>query len=102
MPRIALERHAYAPELNRAHIIRKGRFVASLPCPGVTTIKEARAKLFGRLAHGPSRVGFYDDTGGRSFAGRIASYAQGLAFAHGQALKLVPGGSYTFRTRLVG
>lgn len=44
--KIALERHAYAPELNRAHVIRGGRIVASLPAPGCVSIREARAKLF--------------------------------------------------------
>lgn len=46
--RIALERHAYAPELNRAHIIRKGRAVASFPAPGCQSIGAARAYCFPR------------------------------------------------------
>jgi hypothetical protein len=44
--RLALERHAYAPELNAAHIIRKGRVVAILPVPGARSIREARKALF--------------------------------------------------------
>jgi hypothetical protein len=44
--KIILERHAYAPELNKAHIVRKGAIVASLPVPGATSIREARKALF--------------------------------------------------------
>ncbi len=44
--RIILERHAYAPELNKGHIMRKGRKVASFAAPHCQTIKEARALCF--------------------------------------------------------
>lgn len=44
--RIVLERHAYAPELNRAHIWHKGRKTGELATPGARTIAEARAALF--------------------------------------------------------
>ena len=43
---IYLERHAYAPELNKAHIMRKGLPVAAIPAPGCTSIKAARAYCF--------------------------------------------------------
>lgn len=46
--KLILERHAYAPELNRAHIVRRGRIVRSLPVPGAQSIKEARKALFPR------------------------------------------------------
>lgn len=44
--RIILERHAYAPELNKAHIMRKGHKVASFAAPHCQSIKEARALCF--------------------------------------------------------
>lgn len=45
--KIALERHAYAPELNRALILnRNGDCVATLPAPGCASIRDARRALF--------------------------------------------------------
>ncbi|UTC29824.1 hypothetical protein BAJUN_01940 [Bajunvirus bajun] len=109
MPHIILERHAYAPELNRAHILRKGRVVAQRPCPGALSIKEARAMLWPRLTQGPARVAFYAShyEGARkwlerAYHGRVSSYAAALAFWRQEAAKLAPGGTATIRTRLVG
>ncbi|QCG48470.1 hypothetical protein [Aeromonas schubertii] len=39
-----LEVHRYAPELNALHLRNR----QMLPAPGITTIKEAKACLFGR------------------------------------------------------
>ncbi|WP_323064886.1 hypothetical protein [Aeromonas jandaei] len=39
-----LEVHRYAPELNKLHL----RNQQTLPAPGITTIKEAKAHLFSR------------------------------------------------------
>ncbi|MGX5836005.1 hypothetical protein ACWIJ6_17950 [Aeromonas piscicola] len=39
-----LEAHRYAPELNKLHLHNR----QTLPAPGITTIKEAKARLFGR------------------------------------------------------
>lgn len=39
-----LEVHRYAPELNKLHLRNR----QMLPAPGITTIKEAKARLFGR------------------------------------------------------
>lgn len=106
--KLILERHRYAPELNRAHILRHGKVVVEMPAPGCTSIREARAKLFPRLA-APTRVGYYqshypEPLKGleRQYAGRIASYANGLAFWRGQRAKLTPEGRATFKTRLIG
>lgn len=38
-----LEVHRYAPELNKLHLRNR----QTLPAPGITTIKEAKAHLFG-------------------------------------------------------
>ncbi|WES92787.1 hypothetical protein PY368_20320 [Aeromonas hydrophila] len=38
----ALEVHRYAPELNTLHLRNR----QTLPAPGITTIKEAKARLF--------------------------------------------------------
>lgn len=37
-----LEVHRYAPELNKLHLRNR----QTLPAPGITTIKEAKARLF--------------------------------------------------------
>lgn len=39
-----LEVHRYAPELNKLHLRNR----QTLPAPGITSIKEAKARLFGR------------------------------------------------------
>ncbi len=39
----ALEVHRYAPELNTLHLRNR----QTLPAPGITTIKEAKARMFG-------------------------------------------------------
>ncbi|MEZ6994225.1 MULTISPECIES: hypothetical protein [unclassified Aeromonas] len=43
-----LEVHCYAPELNKLHLRNR----QTLPVPGITTIKEAKAHLFGRWQSG--------------------------------------------------
>ena len=49
---IVLERHAYAPEMNTAHIYRRGVRVASLRAPGATSIRAARRTLFAQARPG--------------------------------------------------
>jgi hypothetical protein len=41
----AIEVHRYAPELNKLYLRNR----QMLPAPGITTIKEVKAHLFGRL-----------------------------------------------------
>ncbi|WP_270809198.1 hypothetical protein [Aeromonas sp. QDB08] len=43
-----LEVHRYAPELNTLHLRNR----QTLPAPGITTIKEAKARLFSRCQPG--------------------------------------------------
>ncbi|WP_234917469.1 hypothetical protein [Aeromonas caviae] len=43
-----LEVHRYAPELNKLHLRNR----QMLPAPDITTIKEAKARLFGRWLPG--------------------------------------------------
>ncbi|HHQ4663400.1 TPA: hypothetical protein ACSPZY_003865 [Aeromonas veronii] len=43
-----LEVHRYAPELNKLHLRNR----QTLPALGITTIKEAKARLFGRWLPG--------------------------------------------------
>ena len=43
-----LEVHRYAPELNKLHLRNR----QTLPAPGITTIREAKARLFGRWQPG--------------------------------------------------
>ncbi|MCX4103183.1 hypothetical protein OR620_05215 [Aeromonas hydrophila] len=44
----ALEVHRYAPELNTLHLRNR----QTLPAPGITTIKKAKARLFSRWQPG--------------------------------------------------
>lgn len=50
--KIAIEKHSYAPELNKVMILRGKRVVSSFPAAGVTTIKEARQKFFAPVQTG--------------------------------------------------
>ncbi|MEH8202695.1 hypothetical protein Q7I36_14800 [Aeromonas veronii] len=43
-----LEVHRYAPELNKLHLRNR----QTLPAPGITTIRQAKARLFGRWQPG--------------------------------------------------
>ncbi|MGN5167796.1 hypothetical protein ACTG10_21115 [Aeromonas hydrophila] len=43
-----LEVHRYAPELNKLHLRNR----QTLPAPGITSIKEAKTRLFGRWQPG--------------------------------------------------
>ena len=43
-----LEVHRYAPELNRLHLRNR----QTIPTPGITTIKEAKVRLFSRWQPG--------------------------------------------------
>lgn len=71
-----LEVHRYAPELNKLHLRNR----LTLPAPGITTIKEAKARLFGRwqprhqvtitVSH-PDYVNF-----SRLYRGRLASLTE--------------------------
>ena len=45
---IGLEVHRYAPELNKLHLRNR----QTLPAPGITTIKQAKARLFARWQPG--------------------------------------------------
>ena len=85
--KLALERHAYAPELNRAHVIRHGRTVAKLPAPGCATIREARAALFQPLQ--PRR--YVRATGERAapWSGFDRSAAAAYPLAPGVMLRIV-------------
>ncbi|WP_421276238.1 hypothetical protein [Aeromonas veronii] len=68
-----LEVHRYAPELNKLHLRNR----QTLPAPGITTIKEAKAHLFGRwlpghqvtiTVHHPDYINL-----SRLYRGRLAS-----------------------------
>ncbi|MDD9226702.1 MULTISPECIES: hypothetical protein [Aeromonas] len=68
-----LEVHRYAPELNKLHLRNR----QMLPAPGITTIKEAKACLFGRWQPGHQvtiTVSHPDYTNlSRLYRGRLAS-----------------------------
>jgi hypothetical protein len=71
-----LEVHRYAPELNKLHLRNR----QTLPAPGITTIKEAKAHLFSRwqpghqviiTVHHPDYVNI-----SRRYRGRLASLTE--------------------------
>ncbi|WP_324009139.1 hypothetical protein [Aeromonas dhakensis] len=71
-----LEVYRYAPELNKQHLRNR----QMLPVPGITTIKEAKARLFRRWQPGhqvtitvshPDYVNF-----SRLYRGRLASLSE--------------------------
>ena len=74
-----LEVHRYAPELNKLHLRNR----QTLPAPGITTIKQAKACLLGRWQPGhqvtitvshPDYVNL-----SRLYRGRLASLPEHLA-----------------------
>ncbi|HDX8370997.1 TPA: hypothetical protein RQN12_001962 [Aeromonas dhakensis] len=68
-----LEVHRYAHELNKLHL----RNCQTLPAPGITTIKQAKARLFGRWqpGHQVTITVSHPDyiTLSRRYRGRLAS-----------------------------
>lgn len=57
--KIAIERHKFAPELNAALVIHRGRVVASMAAPGCQSIREARALLFSPAKQGRKAIASY-------------------------------------------
>ena len=52
MPRLIIQTHKYAPELNTVYILKGGKLHALKRCRktwGLTNIKDARAKLFNKI-----------------------------------------------------
>ncbi len=104
MPKFALERHAYAPELNKVHLLRTGK---TLPAPGCRTIEQARQEVFPEPeprivakieVRYPENYAWLN----RTFAGRVASRAQALDFyrAERKRLSVEHGGTITLKTYL--
>ncbi|ELI6422801.1 hypothetical protein RRM51_002221 [Aeromonas veronii] len=71
-----LEVHRYTPELNKLHLRNR----QTLPAPGITTIKEARARLFGHWLPGHQvtiTVHHHDYVNlSRLYRGRLASLTE--------------------------
>ena len=42
---VIIERHTYAPELNKAHFIKHGQRVGTMPAPGCRDVKSFRAAV---------------------------------------------------------
>lgn len=93
--------HRYAPELNRALLAGGG----ALPIPGITTIREARARLFPKPAPGiwAEVTTHYDEARfkglERRHTGRVASRTEALRFARDLKAKN-PGGALVDGTSL--
>lgn len=98
MPRLVLERHAFAPELNRAHVLApSGRVAAVLPCPGCQSIKAARAALFRPVLPGVrATVAFTRPAPwaglNRTYSGQVFRRADALAWARYLAAERHAGG----------
>ena len=104
--RIILERHAYAPELNKAYI---GPTRAMIPAPGCTSIAAVRRMLFAPLkyrgrfvtlraenapqyaSYNRTRTGFCNDM--RSLAGALRIF---------RAYHNLPGCAHVVSSRLIG
>ena len=85
MPRLILERHANAPELNRAHVLApSGRIAAVLSCPGCLTIRAARRALFPRPVPGVRAVVSF--TRPAPWGGLNRAYGPGLVPCRADAL----------------
>jgi len=85
--KLTVETHKYAPELNRVHFVNKNNLIiATLPAPGITSIAQARRKLFPSVV--PSKVAIvtasYDKPEYQwldsSRSGRFQNYAQLKSF----------------------
>ena len=98
MPRLILERHAHAPELNRAHVLNpSGEVAGVLPCPGCLTIKDARARLFPRPVRGVFATLTFSRPDpwaslNRTYSGRVRTRADALAWARNLAANRHAGG----------
>lgn len=104
--RIILERHAYAPELNKAYV---GPSRVMMPAPGCTSIADVRRKLFaplqykgrhvvlraenapGRETYNRTRSGFCNDL--HSLAGALRVFRQ---------YHNLPGCRHIVKTQLIG
>lgn len=88
-----LERHQYAPELNK---IRFENSTATIPCPGCKSIKEAKAYAF--AAHKPRRFASigtrYHNPGhqwlNRTFTGAVESYSEIARWLHKLRAEMIP------------
>jgi hypothetical protein len=49
--KIILEVHRYAPELNKAYLVKHGQTVATMKTPGCKSIAEVRREYFAPLKH---------------------------------------------------
>lgn len=103
MPQIALERHAFAPELNKIHLLRTG---ATLPAPGCRSIQQARTEVFpepeprivARIeVRYPPELAWLN----RTFCGRVSSRAEALHFLRNERKRLAPTGVAVLKTQLV-
>ena len=107
--KIILERHQYAPELNKAHLGPKGarHAVAAIPAVGATSLSEARAKLFRPssariVATVETRYDGELSWLNRRFSGVVQTRLEAVEFARMKRARLVPGGTVHVSTRLVG
>lgn len=105
MPQFALERHAYAPELNKVHLLRASK---PLSAAGCRTIADARQKLFPEpeprivakiTVRYPGELSWLN----RTFCGRVKSRAEALQFYRAEKGRMAPGkgGTITVKTQLV-
>lgn len=95
--KIIIERHAYAPELNKIHFVKNnGEKIGSISAPGVTTINEWRNKnaptqpvIFASLStHYPKPEHKWLE---RTHSGLVSHRSKALEFKRNLEAKLVPG-----------
>jgi hypothetical protein len=104
--KIVLERHRYAPELNKAYVGPSGVCVKA---PGCTSIKEVRFLLFAPIATPGLRLTMQvvypgaHASYGRTVTGRVYDLNDAaMNIAAFRTRHNLPGGEFFFRLRLVG
>lgn len=84
--KLAIETHAYAPELNSILFVKHGKVIAKKSAPGVKSIREARDVYFQAIT--PGRVAVVSSSHSepkyqwlnRTVRGRISSFGELLRF----------------------
>ena len=104
--KIILERHAYAPELNKAYIGKSG---ACVPAPGCRTISDVRKRLFAPLKYkGRFVILSSENTPDKaSYNRKVSGFCNDLQSLQGaiQVFKNrhnLPGCKHIVKTRLIG
>ena len=73
--KLALERHLYAPELNKLHIIRNNKTLGILPAPNNTDFKSFFKKANTFVKNAFVTFKYKSDWSDRTYSGSFVSYS---------------------------